>query len=251
MLVVIVVAGLAGGSLIRRNLCGRRAFGAWMLWLPVPFVILLVVLAVEIDPSLPPERASYNLSFGFVLVSILMAIPWFLANAIGAAVTRTRPRLADRVTQSRRAVSTTPLPDPDLPDWSRADNPRLDYWQISALMREKAARAGIDPEALPHLSMPGNEDGEYLFLDKFDYLYVGIMGGKPQFEHATVIADRLLYYVFVDRAAVLAMQGIGSDRLGDPGVQEEIRLRQKAILARIDPRWARQYERDCLYRAQH
>ena len=69
VLALLVFFGLAGGFVLGRNTAGARALAGWLLWLPVPFVILAVVLAGQIDPTLPTDRASYNFAFGFVFHS--------------------------------------------------------------------------------------------------------------------------------------------------------------------------------------
>ncbi|MCC6827561.1 MAG: hypothetical protein IT550_04960 [Novosphingobium sp.] len=86
LLGLLVAFGLGGGVVLARNTRGLRALAAWALWLPVPFIILTFVLAGQADPTLSADRASYNFAFGFVLVSILIAIPWFGASLVGALI---------------------------------------------------------------------------------------------------------------------------------------------------------------------
>lgn len=86
LLAMLVLFGLAGGVVLGCNTRGARALLAWALWLPVPFIILAFVLFSQIDPTLSAERAGYDFAFGFVLVSILMAIPWLGASLVGALI---------------------------------------------------------------------------------------------------------------------------------------------------------------------
>ena len=91
-LALLVFFGLAGGFVLGRNARGARALAAWALWLPVPFIILAAVLFSQIDPTLSAERAGYDFAFGFVLVSILIAIPWLGASLAGALIGRAMRR---------------------------------------------------------------------------------------------------------------------------------------------------------------
>jgi hypothetical protein len=126
-----------------------------------------------------------------------------------------------------------------LPDWNRADNPRLSLVALQAVLAEKAGKGGIDPALLPTFGLPVGGEGEFVFEDKFDFLYVGLERGQPLFEHASVVADRLCYYVLRDRAFALAANRIA----GTPTELYTARLRdeQQAILATIDPRWGAQF----------
>jgi hypothetical protein len=210
-----------------------------LLWLPVPFVILAVILAGQSDPTLPQERASYNFSFGFVLVSFLIAIPWLVSNLVGMLIGR---RLRKAPPAMAAAPYAAPPPaDPDLPDWRRPDASLLGEPEIGARMREIAARAGIPERTLPWLAPPFDREGEFVFRDRFDYVYTAVERGAPLFEHRAAVADELLYMVFRDRAWMVAA-GYVAD-VGAPPEQDPDRIadRQQAILAGIDPRWGRQF----------
>lgn len=86
VLALVVGAGLAGSFFVARRLSGWRAVFVWISWLMSPFALIALLLAVESYPTLPHDRASYNFAFGFVLLSIIVAIPWFPANLIGGLV---------------------------------------------------------------------------------------------------------------------------------------------------------------------
>lgn len=70
---------------------------AWSVWLTAPFVVLALILAADIarDTALSSRQADYNFSFGFVLISILIAIPWLPTNLIGGLVGRRFRRARD------------------------------------------------------------------------------------------------------------------------------------------------------------
>lgn len=85
---ILLAAGLLGAFLIARYLSGGLAWAALLAWLILPFVILGAALVGGIDPTIEAERTQYNLSFGFVLFSILLAVPWLPANLIGALLGR-------------------------------------------------------------------------------------------------------------------------------------------------------------------
>ena len=235
-LLSLIPVGFVGGFLFRRRLSGARAVAVWLTWLSLPFVALAGLLVSEIDPSWSQHETSYNLAFGFVFFGIAIAVPWLVANLVGAVLGGRGSRVW-RPAPVRAMAPAPARPDSGFPDWSKGDNPRLNYQQIGARMREMAMRAGIDDATLPSVSTPGAADGDYIFLDKFDYVYVRMVGGKTLFEHCSVIADELLYRVFVDRSAALAREVVGASG-SHPG---EIARMQEAILARIDPRWAHNF----------
>jgi hypothetical protein len=78
------ILGALVSALIAARLSVGRALLAYVLWLPLPFVGLAVLLGSGSDPSLPADRQSYNFWFGFVLISFLVAVPWSIGNLVGA-----------------------------------------------------------------------------------------------------------------------------------------------------------------------
>jgi hypothetical protein len=174
-------------------------------------------------------------------VAIAMTIPWALAFLFAVQRGRNRRRAAEAAAREP-APSAAPSqpsaasePGGDLPDWNKADNPRLSLAALHEMMAGKARKGGIDPALLPTFGPPGGDAGEFVFEDKFEFIYLGLERGQPLFEHAAVVADRMCYYVLSARARVLA-----ADRVAGPPADEyETRLaaEQQAILASIDPRW--------------
>jgi len=238
LLLMLLAGGLLGGFLIGRNATGLRALGAFLLWLSVPFVILAFVLSASIDPTLEPERASYNFAFGFVLMSLLMAILWLPANLVGGIVGRSYR--ARRPEAPANAAAAAPV-DPELPDWSRADNPPLSLAELGQRMHAIADRAGIRRELLPGVGPVTTREGSFLDRDKFDYIYIGLERGIPMFDRRTVVADRLLYHVFSDAAFGLALHQLIDEGTSPYDRDDLLEQRRQAILAGIDPRWGKQY----------
>jgi hypothetical protein len=236
------VAGIGGSYLIARNLSGLAAFGAFLLWLGMPVLVLAVLFSASTDPTLTPQQASYNFSMALVLASIIVAIPWGVANLIGGL-------LGQRHRKARGATFAPPveMPQPSadgLPDWRHSDNPSLSLAELGVKMREIAERAGIPARVLPHIGPIGARDGEYVDRDKFDYIYIGQERGVPMFDHRVVIADQLMYLIFKDRAWMIAAGYV--DGANAPPEQDPARIaeRQQEILAGIDPRWGAQFAQE-------
>jgi hypothetical protein len=239
-----LVVGYGGGFLIAQRLRGLGAFVVFLLWLAVPFVVLHFAFTAAVDPTLTAQQASYNVAMATVLTSIVIAIPWFGANLVGAIMGRNRRKpdpdtlpvaAAPDGVAPQPAREALPPADPSLPDWRDSDYPPLGIDQLGVLMRAIAARAGIDERRLPHLGPPPDREGRYLDRDKFDYIYIGLEHGEPLFDHRHVIADQTMYHVFRDVAADLAAEQ------SDP---EQVAAEQQAILAGIDVRWGKQFALD-------
>lgn len=239
ILLLLVVAGVAGPWLIFRSLRGMRAMAAWFLVLIAPYLLLFLLLVSETDMTLSGERRAYNLQFGFVLISVLMTLPWLGANVIGMALgvrARPSPVSAPAVLVSPQAAAPR---DDGRPDWSISN---LDaFILIQRRTREIGAQLGVPEGALPTFTPPDGNDGDFLFREKFEYVYMGIDHGQPCFEHCTGVPDQMLYYIFRHRAYALAgdrmaERGVGADRYAD-----ELEEEQQAILAGIDPRWGVQF----------
>lgn len=239
LLVVLIAAGLPGALLIFRMLRGARALVVLLLWLTVPYIALAAMMLAELDMTLPPDRRAYNFQFGFVLFSLLLTIPWLLANVIGGVIGRfLRP--------STVAASPTPpvasTPHETLPDWAHPD--LQDIPTIGTRMHAIADRIGVPATALPALMPPDGSDGDFVFRDKFEYIYLGIDRGQPCFEHVTAVADELLYLIFRDRAYALAANRVAERQVGAEGHVAELLREQQAIIAGIDPRWGSQFARE-------
>lgn len=119
--------------------------------------------------------------------------------------------------------------------WRHADNPPLSVDQVGQMMLAIASRAGIAPADLPQIGPLVATDGTFIDRDKFDYIYIRLEEGRVTFDHRTVVADRLLYWVFSEWAANQAVPTPGAPP--DPA-------KQKAALAAIEPRWADQFARE-------
>ena len=73
-----LAAGFFVTAWIAARVRGGTAFAVLAAWFVAPYVGLWFALAGAVDPAWEPERAAYNQSFAFVLVSILMTVPWAL-----------------------------------------------------------------------------------------------------------------------------------------------------------------------------
>jgi len=231
MLALIVGGGCIGAFVIVRYLRGARALIAWALWLSAPFVALGFTLAAQLDPRLTQQQANYNFSFGFVLLSIFIAVPWLPANLVGGLIGL----------WLRKPVRPTvdPVTGQPLPDWRRPDDPMLSLDQLGALMRDAAALAGGDPARLPDLGPPPYNEGEYLNREGPDYVYGGFDRGHLSFHHRSSVADGILYRVFVDQAFLLATERLAGGP--DADYAERLAAEMRAILATIDPAWGSQF----------
>ena len=239
LLVVLIAAGLPGALLIFRMLRGGAALIALLLWLTVPYIALAAIMLAELDMTLPSDRRAYNFQFGFVLFSLLLTIPWLLANVIGGVIGRL---LRPSTVAGSPTPPVAPTPQDGLPDWRHPD--LQDIPAIGARMHAIADRIGVPVTALPALMPPDGSDGDFVFRDKFEYVYLGIDRGQPCFEHVTAVADELLYLIFRDRAHALAANRVAERRVGTGGYVAELMREQQAIIAGIDPRWGSQFARE-------
>lgn len=92
-----VLCGFAwfGSYTLARLLRGRRLFGAMVLWLMAPFLLIMLLIVSQMDPTLTSQQQSYNAAFGFVLISGIVAVPWFTVTLVGVLMGR-RARQTDR-----------------------------------------------------------------------------------------------------------------------------------------------------------
>lgn len=245
---VIVVPGIVGSLLIMRHLPGRRALGAFILWLPLPYLVLAAIIGANLDPMLSQGQATYNFQLAFVLAAFVVTIPWLAANLVGGTIGR-RMRGRPAPTSPVATPATASPPHPDFPDWRHPDSPLLAEPEIAERMRAIAGRVGIPDHVLPTLAPPFGNEGEFVFRDRFDYIYTAREHGTALFEHAVAAVDQLLYLVFKDKAWMMASGYIGGS--GAPIEQDPVRIaeKQRAILAGIDPRWGRQFAREAARKA--
>lgn len=247
ILALIVGAGLVGGCMVVALTRGLRTVFGCLLWLALPFAVIAFLLAAQGDPTLPAERQSYNFSFGFVLISLIVAVPWVFANLVGGLF----GLLFRRSAPAARAVPVEDfVVDPEdhggLPDWSRADNPPLSLPELAELMHAAAELAGIAPARLPGIGPIAGGEGEFIDRDKFDYIYLGVERGQPMFDRRSAIADQLLYWIFVDQALMLASNRIAEQKRAGRSIPDSdyvgaLANEQQAILGDIDPAWERQF----------
>ena len=238
-LAAIVVAGVVGSRLIVRHLPGTRALGAFVLWLPVPYLVLAAIIGANSDPTLSSSQATYNFQLAFVLASFVITIPWAIANLVGGLIGK-RGRRNDPPLPGNWASARAPV-DPAYPDWSQSDNPSLSLADISELMRGIAARAGFEERGLPQVGPTTDDWGTFIDRDKFDYIYFELERGGMVFDLRTVIADQLMYWVFRDRAHAKASTYLAHNPTTPDRYERLLADKQQEIIAGIDPRWAVQF----------
>lgn len=253
ILALIVAAGFVGGLLVTSLASGMRRFCGWLLWLVLPFVVAAFLVAAGTYSTLNSDQASQNFSFGMALITSVVAVPWLLASLLGglSGLLFRKRRPAPLPLPARLAE---PLTDDGLPDWGEADNPPLSLDELGRMMHGAAELAAIDPEQLPDVGpVPGGE-GEFIDRDKSHYIYMRLERGEARFDHRSVIADELLYRVFVDQAFALAASRLGKlhgagERFPDWEYAERLAAEQEAILADIDPTWGNQFAHERAQRA--
>lgn len=228
LLLLLIGMGVLGGLYIATApATGTRLKLAWAMWLSVPFIIVAFAFGGE-----------------FVFVSILVAVPWLGANLVGWAIGRLFPR---RRVSAVFAGPPKPIVRDGFPDWTRADDPSLSHAELGELMYAIADRAGVPRRVLPAIGPIAGGEGEAIDRDKFDYIYIGLERGQPMFDLRTVVADQLMYWVFRDRAWALASNRLANarqagERFPDHEYAGRLAEEQRAILAEIDPKWARQFD---------
>ena len=72
------VFGFFATSWIAARVRGGSGMAVLAGWFVAPYVALWFLLASANDPAWDAERAAYNQDFSFVLVSILLTVPWAL-----------------------------------------------------------------------------------------------------------------------------------------------------------------------------
>jgi len=73
-----LVAGFFITSWIATRVSGGLGVAVLAAWFVAPYAALWFALASAGDPAWEAERAAYNQTFAFVLVSILLTVPWAL-----------------------------------------------------------------------------------------------------------------------------------------------------------------------------
>jgi hypothetical protein len=238
-LAAIVAAGVVGSLLILRHLPGTRALGAFILWLPAPYLVVAAVLGANGDPTLNSSQATYNFQLAFVLAAFVITIPWAIANLVGGLIGK-RMRRKDPPLATP-AAATRGSADDGLPDWSRSDAASLSLADISELMSGIAARAGIAEKELPQFGPTSAEWGTFIDRDKFDFIYFALDRGGMMFDMRTVVSDQLMYWVFRDRAYAAAANHLAENPTTPDRYARLLADKQQDILAGIDPRWAVQF----------
>jgi hypothetical protein len=243
LFVVIGLVGLIGSFFVVRKTSGAGTVFGCLGWLALPLVIIAILVAFEIDPSAPATRPGGDYAFNFIMISLVVGTPWFLAACVGGLVGLIT-RKGKPAPQAAAPVAPAPPSDPDLPDWRHADNPSLSLAELGDRMYAIADRAGIERHGLPHVGPIEGGDGVFLDRDKFDYIFMGIERGQPMFDHRSVVADEILYLVFRDRAWAIGANYLAHNRASPEHYAELLKDKQQEALARIDPRWGRQFARE-------
>lgn len=90
-----LVAGFFITSWIAARVSGGLGIAVLAVWFVVPYVALWFALASTSDPAWDAEREAYNQTFSFVLVSILLTVPWALVFLFAVQRGRKRRRGTD------------------------------------------------------------------------------------------------------------------------------------------------------------
>lgn len=237
----ILATGVVGSLLIMRNLPGRRALGAFILWLPLPYLLVVAVIGANGDPTLSSSQASYNFQLAFVLAAFAITIPWLIANLVGGLIGRRMYRNDPPLPAGWANVPARPRADDGYPDWSHGDSSSLSLADISELMRGIAAKADIEERWLPQVGGSTDDWGTFIDRDKFDFIYFELERGGMVFDLRTVVSDQLMYWVFRDRAYAEASTYLAHNPTTPDRYDRLLADRQQEILAGIDPRWAVQF----------
>ncbi|MBM3596205.1 MAG: hypothetical protein FJX31_10645 [Alphaproteobacteria bacterium] len=110
--------------------------------------------------------------------------------------------------------------------------------EVHARMTAAAGRMVLLEHFLPRLAMPGGGDGNFVFRDKFEFVYGGYERGSRIFEHCTVDMDDLLYRVFRDRAWTRTYLSLIGQDLSEQDHAARLAKGQLALLEKADPCWA-------------
>ena len=232
-----LIIGVAGSAWIARHQRGVRAGVSYLLMTAVPYVGVTVLIADTIDPTLSSQQAQYDGQLAFALFVIAFTLPWILAGILGRWLGRRGSAASVRPSMpTARSVAS----DNDLPDWHHADDPRLNLAQLNAHIRDMARCLGFAAERLPECGSPRNGEGQFIDVEKFDYVYGYFERGQLSNSHRSAVANEICYRVFYDLAFADAMNW--RSRNPDPALPFLAQLHREldAILRRIDPRWAAQ-----------
>ena len=231
-LIVMILGSLIGGAgavRIMRLLRGWAATGGIFLWLLLPMIVFALLVVMEIDADWSAQRKSrYIASVDWIPVVILVC--WFPGVFFGTWMGF-----------GLRRPLEMPIP---FPHWPKSESASLSLEQLSALMRDMAARAGIPEPTLPSSGPINGDDGAYIDIHHAGYRYVGLERGAVSFEHRTVVADELMYRVFRDRSWMVAAGYVVGHPTAPEQNPETIAERQREILATIDPRWGQKFALD-------
>lgn len=232
-----LVFGAAGSAWIARHRRGIRAAASYLLLTVVPYVGIMAIIAASTDPTLSRQQAQYNGEFAFALFVMAFTVPWIVACLVGAWLGR-RGRTASATPPDRAVPSGAQ--SVNLPDWTRADNPRLTLAQLDAKIRAMAECYGFDAQRLPECGSPSEGEGAFIDVEKFDYVYGYYERGQLSSTHPSAVANEICYRVLYDLAFADAMNLRSKNP--DPALPFLVQVHREldAILRRIDPRWAAQ-----------
>ena len=179
-----------------------------------------------------------DFSLGSILIVALIAT----LGALAIHWLRSGPRrsVEDMMRIDPHAAAPAAAADPSRPDWSQREPVSYEEAHLSAMMRDYAARAGIPERVLPKADLPDGADGNFVFRDKFGYVYATWEGGRQTQEYTSAVADQLLFAVFRDRAWMHAYTQSMGDGLAEPDRTRQVEAEQERLLSLIDPRWGAQ-----------
>ncbi len=116
--------------------------------------------------------------------------------------------------------------------------------ELRARMLEISERMGIPERVLPKIAIPTGADGDFLFRDKFDFVYRSFERGALIAEHSAADPDELFYHVFRDRAWMRAYQGLVGLDLTPDDHAARLAQGQESLLGMADPDWAERARRE-------
>lgn len=237
-----LVLGAFGSAWIARNRRGIRAAASYLLLTAVPYIAVIAMIAVSIDPTLSSRQAQYDGEFAFALFVIVFTVPWAVACLIGAVIGR---RGRERPNASARPAPVAPAPAQpapgapgDGPDWRHPDSPLLSVAQLDARIRAIAERHGYAAERLPQTNSLAGGDGRFIARDKFDYIYGEFQRSQIIGQYLASVADEICYKVFAGLAYEDAIELRAAAPLPDVPFVVQVRSDLDKALAAIDPRWA-------------
>src|SRR5215218_9893247 len=83
---VIGLVGLVGSFFVVRKTSGAGTVLGCLGWLALPLVAIAILVAFEVNPNAPATRPGGDYAFNFIMVSLLVGTPWFVAACVGGLV---------------------------------------------------------------------------------------------------------------------------------------------------------------------